>query len=131
MTTPAPASPSSSFRPTDLAMTAVFILAVLGLIDAIFNYFWTGNGIHGSEGAVLVIVSTLLLAIAAALIERRWIRGWVRTLFEVLIFLDFLGTAVAAYFLNAWIPLGLIVLGFLAWVTHVTRRTNSRSSKLG
>jgi hypothetical protein len=78
-----------------------------------------------------VVVSTLLMAIAAGLIANRWISGWVRGLFEVLIFLDFLGTGLAAYFLNAWILLGLVVLAFLAWVAHVTRRANSRPSKLG
>jgi hypothetical protein len=112
-------------------MSAVCILAVLGLIDTLFNYFWTGNGIHGSEGALLVVVSTLLMAIAAGLIAGRWIRGWVRGVFEVLLFLDFLGTGLAAYFLNAWVLLGLVVLAFLACVTHITRRANSRPSTIG
>ena len=29
---------------------AVLSLSALALLDAIFNYFWTGNGIHGTEG---------------------------------------------------------------------------------
>jgi len=112
---------ATATRPTDMAMTAVFVLALFALIDSLFNYFWTGNGIHGTEGALLVIVSTLLLAIAAGLIVNRWVRGWLRCLFEVLIFLDFLGTALAAYFLEAWILLILIALAFIAWVIHMIR----------
>ncbi len=108
-------------RPTDPGMSAVLGLAVLALIDAVFNYLWTGNGIHGTEGALLVCISTLLLAIAAALIAGHRIHGWVRTLFEVLIFLDFVGTALAAYLLEAWILVVLIGLAFIAWVVHLVR----------
>ena len=108
-------------RRVDFAMTAVFLLSLLALIDSLFNYFWAGNGIHGSEGALLVIVSTLLMTIAAGLIVNRWISGWVRGLFEFLILLDFLGTALAAYFLEAWILLALVVLAFIAWIAHFAR----------
>lgn len=108
-------------RRVDFAMTAVFLLSLLALIDSLFNYFWAGNGIHGSEGALLVIVSTLLMTLAAGLIVNRWISGWVRGLFEFLILLDFLGTALAAYFLEAWIVLGLVIVAFVAWIAHFAR----------
>jgi len=97
------------------------LLALLALIDSIFNYFWTGNGIHGSEGALLVIVSTLLMALAAGVIGAGWVRGRLKTLLDVLILLDFLGTALAAYLLQAWILLALMAIGFIAWAIHVTR----------
>jgi quinoprotein glucose dehydrogenase len=102
-------------------MTAVFGLSLLALLDALFNYFSTSNGIHGSEGALLVIVSTLLLALAAGVVVNRWGPRWLRATFEVLIVLDFLGTALAAYFLEAWLLLALVVLAFLAWVVHRVR----------
>jgi hypothetical protein len=104
-----------------MAMTAVLVLSVLALIDAVFNYFWTGNGIHGTEGALLVVVSTLLMVIAAGLILARWVRGGLRGLFEVLLLLDFLGTAAAAYLLEAWILVALVVLTFIVWIVHLAR----------
>jgi hypothetical protein len=120
---------SMNFRsPRDFAITAVLVLALLAFLDSIFEYVWTGNGIHGSEGALLVVVSTLLMAIAAWLIMMGWARGWFRGLLEVLILLDFLGTAVAAYFLQSWILLGLMVLGFIAWVAHLVRPARSLST---
>ena len=112
---------SPSVRRGDMAMTAVTVLSVLALIDAVFNYFWTGNGIHGTEGALLVVVSTLLMAIAAGLILERWLHGWVRGLFEILLLLDFVGTAAAAYLLEAWILLALVLLALIAWVVHLAR----------
>ena len=108
-------------RPTDLAMTAVWGLSLLALIDSLFNYFWTGNGIHGSEGALLVIVSTLLLTLAGGIVLNRWGPGWLHVILEVLIVLDFLGTGLAAYLLEAWILLALIVLAFIAWLIHALR----------
>jgi hypothetical protein len=101
--------------------TWLLILAtVLGFLDTIFNYVWTGNGIHGSEGALLVVVSTLLQLIAAVLVWRV-LRGWAWWLFEVLIFLDLVGTAAAAYFLEAWILLALTVIAFIGWVVHLAQ----------
>lgn len=102
-------------------MSAVVGLGVLSFLDSLFNYFWTGNGIHGTEGALLVSVSTLLLVIAAGLVAGQRVHGWLRTLLEVLILLDFVGTALAAYLLEAWILLVLVALAFVAWVVHVVR----------
>jgi hypothetical protein len=103
--------------------------SVLAFLEALFEYFWTGNGIHGTEGALLVIISTLLMAIAAALIGTRVVHGWLRTLLSVLLVLDFLGTGLAAYLLEAWILLGLDVLAAIAWLaTFATARTLSTAS---
>ena len=113
------------------AIWAVSLLALLALIDSAFNYFWTGNGIHGTEGALLVVVSTLLLAIAAGVIAAGWVHGWLRGLLQVLIVLDFIGTGVAAYFLEAWILLVLIVLAAIVWIIHLSRRTPAPVSNLG
>ena len=104
-----------------MAMAAVFILSAFSALDAFFNYFAPGNGIHGSEGALLVVISTLLLVLATGIVGKRWGPGWLRAVLEVLIFLDFLGTAAAAYLLEAWILLALIVIAFLFWLAHFVR----------
>jgi ABC-type multidrug transport system permease subunit len=104
-------------------MSAVAILGAIAFLDALFNYFWTGNGIHGTEGALLVVISTFLLALAAGLIAARWLSGWLRGLFEVLIALDLVGTGCAAYLLDAWILLGLVILAAIAWLVHILRPT--------
>src|SRR3954463_1737319 len=108
-------------RPTDFALTTAWGLSALALIDSLFNYFWSGNGIHGSEGALLVVVSTLLLVAAIGAVVNRWGPHWLHVLLGVLIVLDFVGTGAAAYLLEAWILLALVVLAFLAWLAHVVR----------
>lgn len=115
----------------DTAIWLVALLALLAFLDSIFNYFWTGNGIHGSEGALLVVVSTFLMGAAAVLIGTRRVGSWVRTLFEILLFLDFVGTAAAAYLLEAWILLALVVLAFVAWIAHLVRPSRRLTPNLG
>ena len=106
-------------RGYDLGGTAVVALSLLALLDSVFNYLSRGNGISGTEGALLVVVSTLLMLIAAILLARDLVRGWVRVTFEVLIVLDFIGTAAAAYFLNAWLLLALVALTAIAWLVQI------------
>ena len=116
-------------RSLTLVWGAVVLFSVLGFLDAVFSYFWTGNGIYGTEGALLVVISTLLMALAAWLIGARVAHGWVRTLLVVLLILDFIGTGLAAYLLEAWILLGLDVLAAIAWLaTLATPRTLSTAS---
>ena len=106
-------------RGYDLGGTAVVALSLLALLDSVFNYLSRGHGISGTEGALLVVVSTLLMLIAAILLARDLVRGWVRVTFEVLIVLDFIGTAAAAYFLNAWLLLALVALTAIAWLVQI------------
>ena len=112
-----------------LAWGAVALFSALGFLDAVFNYFWMGNGIHGTEGALLVVVSTLLMAAAAWVLGKNVVQGWLRTLLVVLLVLDFIGTGVAAYLLDAWILLGLDIVAAIAWLaTFATPRTLSAAS---
>ncbi len=122
-------SRSRSALPPNSIDVAVVGFALLSFIDAVFEYFWSGNGIHGTEGALLVTVSTLLLTIATGALTRRWGPGWLRLILEILVFLDFIGTLVAAYFLEAWLLLVLVALSALFWLAHIfgvpARRTTA------
>lgn len=113
------------------AISAVSLLGALAFVDSVFNYLWPGNGIHGTEGALLVVVSTFLLTVGAGMIVLGWLRGWIRGLFEILIALDLLGTALAAYLLEAWVLLALIVLAAIAWLIHIFRPSPRPVSTLG
>jgi hypothetical protein len=114
MSSPSVSRPSFSRWPGVLTL-----LAVVAFLDSVFEYFWPANGIHGTEGAVLVVISTLLMAIASALIAARAAKGWFYILLEILVFLDLWGTGVAAYFLENWILLVLDFLALIVFVIHV------------
>jgi len=94
--------------------------AVAALAISIFNYFWTGNGIHGTAGALLVVVSSVLLAGAAAalLFAGNMGRGLRGTL-VVLILLDIIGTGLAAYFLEATWLIAAMAVALIGWILRL------------
>lgn len=90
------------------------LAAASGLVIAIFNYFWPSNGIHGSAGALLVMISSLLMVIAAAaLASADGMSPNLRGSLVLLILLDIIGTGLAAYMLEAY---GLVAVMAMAIV---------------
>jgi hypothetical protein len=91
-----------------------------GLALSIFNFFWPHNGIHGSGGALLVIVGTALLLGASLLmaLDRSASRS-LRILIVGLLFLGIVGTGFAAYMLDASLLVGLMVLALIGWLVHL------------
>jgi len=104
-------------RAAPAAVLGLAALAVVGLAAAVYSYFTPATGIDGTPGALLVIVSTSLLAGAALLIGFVGaLPHWARITLLVLCLLDVIGTGVAAYFLQAWVLLSAMVLAFVAWL---------------
>ena len=94
--------------------------AIAGLVISLANYFTPGNGLHGTPGALLVVISTVLMLLAAGALmvwpgPPRWRRG----LLLVLIALDILGTGTAAYFLEAYWLIAAMVLALIGWLFQV------------
>jgi hypothetical protein len=102
------------------AIQGLAVVSLLSLVLTIYNYFNPNNGIHGTAGALLVIVSTALMLVASVVIAVRWARPrWVRILLEVLILLDIFGTGFAGYMLESWILLVLMAIALIGWIVHV------------
>ena len=118
MTTPG--QPTRLFAWQNSAIWGLAVVSLLCLVLTIYNYFSPANGIHGTAGALLVIVSTALMLVASVVIAVRWARPrWVRVLLEVLILLDILGTGFAAYMLESGILLVLMAIALIGWIVHV------------
>ncbi len=94
------------------------LAALAGLILALLAYFGAHNGIDHTEGALLVVVSTALLLIAAVVLEQFRPIRW---LVEVLVFLDILGTAFVGYMLDAYLLAALMVVALVGWIAHLAR----------
>jgi heme A synthase len=91
-----------------------------GLALSIFNFFWPGNGIHGSGGALLVIVTAALILAAALLmaLDVSASRG-LRIVVDLLLFLGIVGTGFAAYMLEVDLLVALMALALVGWVIHL------------
>ncbi|MEO7178793.1 MAG: hypothetical protein ABIW83_08105, partial [Allosphingosinicella sp.] len=66
-------------------------------------------------------------AAAALAILFGWVGGAFAAVFEVLMFLDYLGSALAAYLLEAWILVALLALGLVAWIIHLLQPSRPRA----
>ena len=105
------------------------LAALVGLGAALFDYFWTGNGIHGTGGVLLVIASSaVLLLLAAALVLWRRPPGWLRGLLLVLLIIDIAGTGLAAYLLEAWWILGAMAVALIGWLIDMPRDVAVRAA---
>jgi quinoprotein glucose dehydrogenase len=96
------------------------LAALIGLVVAVFDYFYSGNGIHGTGGVLLVIGSTLvMLVLACALAYWPAMSRGGRGVLLFLLIVDIAGTALAAYLLLAWWLLAAMVLAFIGWLVDL------------
>jgi hypothetical protein len=113
----------------NIGMRILLVGAAAALAIAIFNFLWRGNGIHGTAGALLVVISSaLMVAASCALVFFDSLgRGW-RGALIALIALDIVGTGLAAYFLEAvWLIVAMAV-ALIGWLLHLVSGPTSRQS---
>ncbi len=109
------------------------VASLAGLAVSVFDYVTPSNGIAGSFGALLVVVTSVLLVaasltVAFALVGRRW----VRVMIDMLLCLGILGTGFAAYMLEADVLLAMMMVAFVGWLAHLCAvpRAVHRAAKL-
>ena len=110
----------------------LLLSALVGVVVAAINAFNQGNGIAFSLGAYLVLGSTALLLVAALVLA--FVSGrprWVGGLLAFLALLDLIGTGAAAYFLEADILLGAMIVGLIGWLIHVFADPSPRPHATG
>lgn len=109
-------------RSPGIGLWLLVTASVLALALSLFNYFWTGNGIHGSPGALLVVISSaLMLAAAIFLHVAPLIASWLRGTLLTLLALDVVGTAMAAYMLESYLLLSAMAVALIGWIWRLTR----------
>jgi hypothetical protein len=98
-----------------------------GFLLSLIAYFRRDSGINHTPGALIVIISTALLVLAALALTRLARPAWARGMLTACLLLDVLGTGVAAWFLHAWALLAVDVLAALGWLIMVS--PGSRASR--
>ncbi len=98
--------------------------SAVGLGVSIFDYF--GDiGIRGTQGVLLVIVSTALILGASLIIAVAPMREWTGVILMILIFLGIMGTGLAAYFLEATWLLASMAAALIAWFVRAAFATEA------
>lgn len=102
--------------------------ALVGAIVAVVNYFMPDNGIAGTPGALVVIGSTVLLALVGWALRNRAGHGsaW-RTLLYVATLVLVVGTAFAAWLLESPVLVATMAAAALGWAMAVFGRSASRA----
>ncbi len=96
--------------------------ALLGVAVAVVNYVTPDNGIAGTPGALLVIVSTVALALVGFALRRRFALGRPGgVLWQAIALFLLAGTALAAWLLEAPVLVALMILAACAWLYIVIR----------
>jgi hypothetical protein len=101
----------------------IALASVIGFIVLLFDYFTPHGTIAHQWGTLLVLISTALMVWASGWIAFGAMPRWLLILFEVLILLDILGTALCAYFLEAPALLVLMVIALIGWIWHLAGDT--------
>ena len=92
--------------------------AALGFLVALYDFFLAW-GIRYSIGSGIVIFSTAIMTVAALVIVFARPARWIRIVLEIGLVLDFLATALAAYFLDSYLLTVLSLLAGLGWLVFV------------
>jgi hypothetical protein len=111
--------------------------SAVATVLSLYNDLASGTGIGHTYGALLVAISSVLillasLALALVALAPRWLRG----VLSVLLLLGILGTACAAYFLEAYVLLALMALALFGRLIGVMSgpdecRIHSRAVRSG
>ena len=93
--------------------------AAVGFVICVVDYFTPHGAIAHQWGTLLVLVSTALMLGASCWIAFDTMPRWLRILFELLIILDILGTALCAYFLESPALLVFMAVALVGWIWHL------------
>ena len=105
---------------TNIGAWLLLICSLAGLVLAAIATFNDGNGIARTLGAYLVLSTTALLVAGALLLAfARNAPRWLRGIIALLVLLDLLGSAFAAYLLEAYWLTGFMLAGLVAWLIHL------------
>ena len=94
--------------------------SLLGLALAAFQYVDTGNGIAYSPGALLVTLATaLILAASLVVLVDPGLPAWFGGLLYALIVIGLMGAALAAYFLDSYWLMALMIVGLVGCLAQL------------
>lgn len=114
--------PGSEPKAVDIGSTLVCSGALAGAAVSIANYLSPDSGIAGTPGAILVIVSTIILLGLGLIMRGGAGRSMAyRTFVATSALLDIVGTAFAAYLLESETLLALMLVCLVGWFAFLFR----------
>jgi hypothetical protein len=112
---------AEEYRRSDYGAWLIVIASIGAFAVSIYNYNSADSGIAGTPGAMLVVVSTLLLLLAGFILGRDMGGGGMRALLGTLCFLGILGTGFAGYLLESSTLVVTMALCLFGWLLRLLR----------
>ena len=114
---------SKSMRPGGAGL--MLIAGLLGATAALYDYVTPATGIDHTGGVVLVLMSCILMLLAAyAVLAMR--PGALTSVLVFLIFLDILGTGTAAWFLESGLVMAAMAIAAVGFFSLAYNRGVAR-----
>ena len=112
---------ADDIRSSDSGAWVITLSALIGCAVAIYNYYAADNGISGTPGAMLVIVSTLALIVAGFILGRDMGGFVLHFILGTLALLGILGTGFAAWLLESNVLMVLMAVCLFGWLLRLFR----------
>jgi hypothetical protein len=113
---------ADDYRRSDYGAWLIVVASIVGLAVSVYNYNSSGSGISGTPGAMLVIVSSVLLLFAGFILGRDMGGFGLRVVLGTLCFLGILGTALAGYFLESNTLVVAMAICLFGWLIRLFQR---------
>jgi len=98
---------------------------IVGAAVSLYNYFSPSSGIDDTGGALLVIGTSIILFGLGFTIGAPGKAGGLRKLLSAVCLILILGTAFAAFLLESWVLLLLMIIAAIGWLMHAFRPRSS------
>lgn len=98
------------------------LAAVIGMGISAFDYVTPETGLANTEAAMLTLVSSALMLLAALAWGVRALPAWLARFCMTAIALDIIGTALAGYLMESRVLLGAMALALLGWLIAMMGR---------
>ena len=110
---------ADDIRRSDFGAWLIVIASIVGLLVSIYNYNSADSGIAGTPGAMLVIISTLLLLMAGFILGRDMGGFGLRTVLSTLCLLSILATVFAGYLLESNTLVITMAICLFGWLVRL------------
>lgn len=107
------------------AAAILTVASLVGLVISLYYYVVPITGVTGTPGALLVVVSSMLLVIAGIILFLRD-SGWFALTVRILAVVGSLGTIAAAYLLHEFWLMAVMILAFFAATADFASKKGAR-----
>jgi hypothetical protein len=109
---------------SNLGAWLICFFSLVGFFTSIYNFFLPDGPISHTAGVQLMIITTIIIAVLAVLLYffRHLHARWERVSIYIIITILLLGSIFAAFLLESWLLLAMLILAFISLIIQFLTR---------